>query len=132
MKKFREFYIKTPNNKTLRKAVLNQIKYLGYDDLGCPDWNYCVYGFESDGRTGANESKNNLAGIHGERISLDEFFALKPEDVIVEPERFRFRVIEYGEHMNNSTSYMLTRTEIMKAREFLFNLENDSPVRSVS
>ena len=51
---------------------------------------------------------------------------------LVEPERFRFRVIEYSEHMNNSTSYMLTRTEINTARDFLHNLENDSPVRSAS
>lgn len=84
MKKFREFYVIT-ENENLRKACFKHGVSLGYSAS--------IFGF----KTGivfqkSGECYDFYGSNHSDkerytRIALDEFFALTPEDVIVEPDK---------------------------------------------
>jgi|GEM_PF-4391058 hypothetical protein len=83
MKKFKGFCVRT-DNKYIKKAVFKHAKHLGYTFW---DEDFSLrkrVTFCSDGDFFSYDSPVEKL------ITLDEFFKLTPEDVVVEPERWLY------------------------------------------
>lgn len=79
MKKFKEFSVKT-TSFPMADAVISHLKKLGYIGAGYwyrPEDSYVLC--DSNGFFGWHQKNGN--GL----IGLDEFFAITPEDVLIEP-----------------------------------------------
>jgi hypothetical protein len=85
MKKFKEFDVKTHGVKQLSKALVSHAEMLGYKfDCDWGDYDFIKFHENGGCYLCAIPNKEDI-------ISLDEFFKLTPEDVIIEPERFKFK-----------------------------------------
>ena len=108
MKKFKKFYINLPTNKHLIDVVKSHIEHLGYKKHFCGD-DYDFVTTYSDGDYQICTGEKN-----GEQITLDEFFRLAPDDVIVEPEKVLF-VFKTASNENGNIFYKkewLTQSQI--------------------
>jgi len=116
MKKFKQFYIK-PTSEAMNKACVNHGKELGYSFHGICDY-YGVIEFHDSG-----EFLTHTTSLTSNKLSIDDFFKLTKEDVIVESERFTIRLTEYGVKTSYgdivSTSELcdLTREQINRIKE---------------
>jgi hypothetical protein len=92
MKMFKEFVVIANENELLAKAICMHLERLGYSGAPKGRFNegYCYYAC-SDGYAGWDDAAENSVDDY-QKITLDEFFSLTPEDVIIEPERFDVRV----------------------------------------
>lgn len=122
MKKFKEFYVQIPNNQELRGALLSQSSNLGYMRFKFPETEYCTYGFNGYGGVGANTG-GRMSGISGHKLTLEEFFALTPEDVVVEPERFEYAFYHISE--KRSEIYRITKDQIDRVQEILNGVNHE-------
>ena len=107
MKKFREFEVKTHGIKSLEKALVKHAKYLGYKFDN--DWDKYTYF-----RLGKDGGCWFSSPFKDKELTLDEFFALTPEDVIDEPERFNVEFVLYDHHgrIKDTSNIDLTQDQI--------------------
>lgn len=116
MKKFKEFEVKTHSVKQLSKALVNHAQMLGYK-FDC-DWgDYNFIRLRSDGHYYLSSCEDIE-----EFMSLDEFFKLTPEDVIVEPERYSCR---FSFHSNVSEDHFLTQDQIERIKDIMNEVNHE-------
>ena len=111
MKKYREFKVETHSIKSLSKALVKHAKHIGYKHDGDNDdypWFWC--GAQGDCAL-CNTAEDEII------LSLDEFFKLTKEDVIVEPERFACE-FSYGVK-GVCMEPMLTQDQIDRIKEVM-------------
>ena len=113
MKKYREFKVETHSIKSLSKALVKHAKHIGYKHDGDNDdypWFWC--GAQGDCAL-CNTAEDEII------LSLDEFFKLTKEDVIVEPERFECELAQKIGLNCKTTRVDLTQDQINRIFEVM-------------
>lgn len=121
MKKFIEFAVCATSNKVIQSEVKVHLSVLGYKET-ITSAKY-FFTFES-GRVmnGSNLHYEGHEFVNNhDKITLDEFFDLTPEDVIVEPERFhcrfQFENVNYGDDISGH----YTKDQVDRVKSILLN-----------